>query len=359
MMGYKTENNGTAPEKYEEYKNQIIRSIKDWHCTLPQIKGFAGIRLSDDISEVLTYMIDQGEIVRLQNEKMTAYFLPEKLPSKFWLSGDGRTAVEFVEEKPKAEAAGKKEPNPNFTKENFYEWGQKNFSVVDIANELGIARQSVTSFLRWNPEMQEKFQAGKKAASELTELVETTDFAELTEVSAPEVSDTLDHPAEHFSPTEEDDAQWNSLSNPFPHSQPEELAQAKIPEVEIEPELSEISNQPDEPEVNVFEPVEEFIPCFPDDKVELPKPELANTPPHNTLEAPLKDWEQPVSHVQERILKADIRPFEPSVVISFADAGNIHLYADLNLFQMDAESREFVNQLINSIQAFKAKKAKA
>lgn len=384
MMGYKTENNGTVPEKYEEYKKQIIRSIKDWHCTLPQIKGFAGISRSDDISEVLTFMIDQGEVVRLQNEKMTAYFLPEKLPSKFWLSGDGRTAVEFAEEKTKAEATGKKEHNPNFTKENFYNWGKKNFGSKEIAAELGISFQAVAVFLRWNPEMQDSLTSGKNdrvdepLAENINSEMKSQDLIDaLIEETVKETSEeqeTKQAPAEKrevyegfqdsppviAGPEEKAlEAREYSENDTVPFESPlcgfnegefaleDDLPQSKVEEIKL-PEVKEISEPVNLPISNEDLPVQS-------PPVE-PK-ELAKTPPFNTLEEfKVKEWK---AQPQEGFFIAELLGRKPSAEIDFGPGGKIEIFADVNLFALDYDTRQFVNQLISVVQDFKGKKGQA
>jgi hypothetical protein len=255
------------PATYDAYQPKILKAIAERYCTLPQIKAKAGIDRSVDISGLLTWMIDHNEIVRLENANLTAYFSPEKIPTKFWSNGDGRVAVEFADNKAEANSNGKKpgvavkpekKNNPNFTEENFTNWGKKNFGAVDIAEELGITRQSVATFLRWNPNMKEALEAGRKS-------VEKTVVN--TESELPETG-------------------WGFKV--------EELAQAKIPEVEIEPELSEIPNQPDEPEATILEPVQEWIPAFPDDRVEFPK-----------LEALFPVEDKPVQAEDLNLLKYD------------------------------------------------------
>jgi len=400
------------PASYEVYKPKILDAISQRFCTLPQIKKYAGIDRSFDVSDVLTWMLDHEEIVKMENANLTAYFLPEKVPVKFWSNGDGRVAVEyapktiekvekvsgkkFIEvseadvefhaskaegrsltetQRQVAENLGlgwsnlmkkfkqfpglkaafergrkiyqanhrseipstngqakpqkKRKANPAFTKENFYNWGKKGFDSRKIAWELGITFQSVNAFLRWNPEMQEVLESGRN--EQWIETVAENGNAEMeTEVVAVQ--------------TEEDLAAWNSFSDPFPHSNPEEKTQIEL--------CDKIGcGKPLSIPLQHFSCDGKYNYCSDDCMLEDTITDVKKADVSEVKTAPqnfLAKFNPNVHFIPPEPISS-----EPSETISFGAAGKIELFADLNIFQMDHESRDLLNQFINWVQDFK------
>jgi len=411
------------PVSYEVYKPKILDAIAQKFCTLPQIKKYAGIERSFDVSDLLTWMLDNKEIVRLENANLTAYFLPEKVSVKFWSNGDGRVGVEYSEkavEKIAEKTSGKKfievseadvefhaskaegrklmeiqrqvasnlglglstlmkkfkdfpelkaafergrktyhanhkpeiiptggqpkppkkrKANPNFTRENFYNWGKKGFGSKEIAESLGITYQSVNTFLRWNREMQDALNSGLNnqtdeplAHNEIAEMESQNPYSNPDEQAQPETCHKTgcanSIPNSEFYYCSDDCMLDDTITNP---------AKAEIPEVKTE---------------------KGFTPAFPDDKVEIQrnesiereKPPVEAVEPSDTI---LNTFEELNPNFRIQPVMVELKSSEPSETVSFGSAGQIELFADLNLFLMDETSREFLNKLITDIQRFK------
>jgi len=417
------------PVLYSQYKPKILDAISQRFCTLPQIKKYSGIPWAVDVSDVLTWMLDNNEIVRLENPNLTAYFLPEKVPVKSWSNGDGRVAVEFAEKErekkteknhrkfievseadveryaaeaeeaklkdaqiyvaekcglgwstlmkkfkefPELKAAfergrktyhanhkpdypppvplapKKRKANPNFTRENFYNWGKQGFGSKEIAAELGISFQSVNTILRWNREMQDALNSGLNNQTD-----EPLAHNEIAEMESETVT----------SQTEEDQVQPETChktgcANPIPNGEFYYCSDDCMLDDAI---TSTKTETPVELVTKIFAGCQNCgLPFagFPkhigrdggwcDDClagrliVQDPRPEAAE--PSNT---PLNTLEEFDPAFQIHFNRA------PSETISFGSAGQIELFADLNLFLMDETSREFLNKLITDIQRFR------
>jgi len=407
------------PASYEVYKPKILDAIAQKFCTLPQIKKYAGIERSFDASDLLTWMLDNKEIVRLENANLTAYFLPEKVPVRFWSNGDGGVGVEFAEKKteknhdPKfievsaadveryaAEAEGtklkdiqiyvaekcglgwstlmkkfkefpelkaafergrktyhanhkpeiiptggqpkppkKRKANPNFTRENFYNWGKKGFGSKEIAAELGISFQSVNTFLRWNPEMQDALNRGLN--NQIDELLAHNEIAEM------ESQNPYSNPDEQVQP---ETCHNSGCANPIPNGEFYYCSDDCM--------LDDTITNPAKAEIPEVKTEKGFTPAFPDDKVEIQrnesiereKPPVEAVEPSDTI---LNTFEELNPNFRIQPVMVELKSSEPSETVSFGNAGKIELFADLNLFLMDEASREFLNRLITDIQRFR------
>jgi hypothetical protein len=83
-------------EELESKKAKILRAIDNFHCTLPQIKRQGGFEAREDLTDVFTVLEAEGVIVRQYNGTLTAFFRPEKVPTKFWLIGNDQIGVDYT-----------------------------------------------------------------------------------------------------------------------------------------------------------------------------------------------------------------------------------------------------------------------
>lgn len=86
--------------KYAEMEKLISRAITERYCTFGQLSKFVQNATDetpafDDIQDVLNGMVLEKKIAQTRSGPFTAYFDAKKIPSRFWLDGEGKVGMEF------------------------------------------------------------------------------------------------------------------------------------------------------------------------------------------------------------------------------------------------------------------------
>jgi hypothetical protein len=82
------------PSTYADIERNILRAIKNQHCTAGQITRFLEIDRKD-VADVLQGMVQEKKVTEKNNGVITAYFHPSTVPTRFWLDGDGKLGISF------------------------------------------------------------------------------------------------------------------------------------------------------------------------------------------------------------------------------------------------------------------------
>lgn len=80
---------------YKEIETSIFDAIDRRICTGYRIKLRLGHVSPDDVEDVLAGMELDGKIVRVDKGQYSGYFRSNRVPSRFWLEGNGKCGMEF------------------------------------------------------------------------------------------------------------------------------------------------------------------------------------------------------------------------------------------------------------------------
>jgi hypothetical protein len=203
-----------------------------------------------------------------------------------------------------------------------------------IAEKLGMGFSTLNNKFKKYPNLKAAYNRGrgKEVAEPKSEEIKLTTVDDYIAVIEAEIDEDFKKLEEHdlyqgLVPTDEDIAAWTSLSNPLPVS------------------------QPDEPKAKFVE----AVPVSSNRHTEV----LAKIKPEKNVGQVALVHGGHIGHERfnESFNGEPLRAPTPTETISFGNGGEIQLFAELNLFQMDEYSRNFVNRLISDIQDFKAKKS--
>lgn len=86
--------------KYSEVENLVEQSIAERYCTFAQICRFIETKVKDGLSPIFLQEVTDGmlldrKLVLMESGNLTAYFMPDKKPHRFWLDGTGKVDIEF------------------------------------------------------------------------------------------------------------------------------------------------------------------------------------------------------------------------------------------------------------------------
>ncbi|HRH44700.1 MAG TPA: hypothetical protein PKY82_23890 [Pyrinomonadaceae bacterium] len=157
----------------ESAKAKILRAIDHFHCTLPQIKRRGGFEMSEDLTDIFTILEAENVIVRKFNGTLTAFFRPEKVPTKFWHIGNDQLGMDFTPlPEPDRSKVGQvvtvnsgianQQPIHRWTPEFVKELATLGLSRKESARKIDVAESFLIQKLNYSDDLQLAWDEGRR-----------------------------------------------------------------------------------------------------------------------------------------------------------------------------------------------------